>query len=60
MYTDTDFAGLYNTEDKQDPVSVNNRSGILLMFGYHPILWSSQLQTKIALSTLEAEYIALS
>ena len=40
MYADADFAGLYNTEDKQDPVSVKSRSGILLTFGNVSILWS--------------------
>ena len=60
MYADDDFAELYTTEDKMDPVSVKSRSGVLLTFGNIPILWSSKLQSEIALSTLEAESIALS
>ena len=60
MFADDDFTGMHNTEDKQDYVSVKSRSGILLTFRNVPILWSSKLQTKIALSTLEAGYIALS
>ena len=60
MYADADFAGLFATEDKMDPVSVKSRTGVLLTFGSVPILWASKLQTEIALSTLEAEYIALS
>ena len=59
-YADADFAGLYTTEDKMDPVSVKSRTGVLLTFGDDPILWSSKLQSEIALSTLEAEYITLS
>ena len=43
-----------------DHVSVKNRSGGLLTFGNVPILWSSKLQSKISLSTLEADYIVLS
>ena len=43
-----------------DPISVKSRTGILLNFGKVPIFWSSKLQLEIALSTLEAEYIALS
>ena len=60
MFCDADVAGLYSTEDKIDPVSVKSRSGVLLTFGNVPILWSSKLLAEIALSTLEAEYIALS
>ena len=60
MYADADFAWLYTTEDKMDHVSVKSRTGVLLTFGNVPILWSSKLQCEIALSTLEAEYIALS
>ena len=33
---------------------------MLLIFGNVPILWSSKLQSEIFLSTLEAEYNALS
>ena len=38
MYADADLSGLYNTEDKQDPVSVKSRYGIVLTFGSVPIL----------------------
>ena len=58
MYADADFAGVYVTEEKMDPVSVKGRTGVLLTFGNTPILWSSKLYSEIALSTLEAEYIA--
>jgi hypothetical protein len=60
MYCDADFAGLWNHEDDQDPTCVKSRSGIILTLGGCPLTWSSKLQTEIALSTLEAEYIALS
>ena len=59
-YVDADFAGLWSIEDEQDPVSVKSRTGFLLMFMNCPLLWVSKLQTQIALSTMEAEYIALS
>ena len=59
-YVDADFAGLFRCEDDQDPVSVKSRTGYLRMFGGCPLLWVSRLQTEIALSTTEAEYIALS
>ena len=60
LFADADFAGLFVAEDKHDPVGVKSRTGLLLNFGGVPIYWSSKLQSEIALSTLEAEYIALS
>ena len=60
LFADADFAGLFVAEDKHDPISVKSRTGLLLNFGGVPILCSSKLQSEIALSTLEAEYIALS
>jgi hypothetical protein len=59
-FVDADFAGLWNHEDEQDATSVKWRSGYLLMFMGCPLIWGSKLQTQIALSTMEAEYIALS
>jgi hypothetical protein len=39
---------------------VMSRTGFVIMYAGCPITWSSKLQTEIALSTTEAEYIALS
>jgi hypothetical protein len=47
-------------EDATDPRSARSRTGYLLTLGDVPILWKSKLQPQIALSTMEAEYIALS
>eukprot|EP00956_Cyclotella_meneghiniana_P009886 scaffold13670_cov55-Cyclotella_meneghiniana.AAC.1 len=59
-YPDADFAGLYGQEDSQDPHCARSRTGyVILAFGC-PVLWRSKLQTEIALSTMEAEYVALS
>eukprot|EP00733_Pompholyxophrys_punicea_P000483 Pompholyxophrys_punicea_v1_NODE_136_length_3267_cov_3.636364.p3 type:complete len:181 gc:universal NODE_136_length_3267_cov_3.636364:718-176(-) len=60
LYADADFAGLWNSETRDDPISVKSRSGYLVTLGGTPVVWSSKLQTEIALSTQEAEYIALS
>ena len=60
LFAIVDFAGLLSSENCMDPISVKSRTGILLNFGKVPIFWSSKLQSKIALSTLEAEYIDLS
>ncbi len=59
-YCDADFAGLWRHEDEQDPACVKSRTGYLITLGNCPVTWVSKLQTEIALSTLEAEYIALS
>ena len=59
-YVDADFAGLWGVEHDQDPVSVKSRTGYLIKFMGCPLLWVSKLQTQIALSTMESEYIALS
>ncbi len=59
-YADADFAGLYGYEDSQDPVCVKSRTGYVLLLADCPLLWVSKLQTLVASSTMEAEYIALS
>jgi hypothetical protein len=59
-YPDADFAGLYNTKDAQDPHCVRSRTGFVILVAGCPVLWKSKLQSEIALSTMEAEYVALS
>jgi hypothetical protein len=59
-FVDADFAGLYGRELDSNPTSVKSRTGFLITLGDAPIIWKSQLQTEISLSTLEAEYSALS
>ncbi len=60
LYVDADFAGLWKYEDEQDPVCVKSRTGYVITLGNSPVSWVSKLQTEIALSTTEAEYIAMS
>jgi hypothetical protein len=59
-YVDADFAGLWGFEDPQDPTCVKSRTGYVLCLSGCPIIWASKLQSDIALSTMEAEYNALS
>jgi len=59
-YPDADFAGLWNREDVQDPHCVCSRTGYIINLADCPVLWKSLLQTEIALSTMEAEYVAMS
>lgn len=50
-YTDADYAGCHDTR--------RSTSGYIFMCASGPITWSSQRQSVVALSTTEAEYIAL-
>ena len=59
-YVDADFAGGWQQADSDDADNVLSRTGMVIMYANCPIYWSSSLQTEIALSTAEAEYIALS
>ncbi len=59
-YVDADFAGPWTSSTSEDPSSVKSRTGYVITFASCPVLWSSKLQTEVALSTTEAEYIALS
>ena len=53
------FSGLWGYEDDQDPICVCSRTGYVMTMGGCSINWTSKLQTEIALSTTDAEYIAL-
>jgi hypothetical protein len=59
-YVDADFAGSWCKETSAKPASVLARTGYVIRLFGCPILWVSKLQTEIALSTTESEYIALS
>ena len=59
-YPDANFAGLWGHEHPQDPHCVRSRTGYVITFAGCPVVWVSKLQTEIALSTMESEYIALS
>ena len=59
-FVNADSVGLYRYKDDQEPVSVKLCTGFLLIFAGCPSMWVSKLQTEIALSMTEAEYIVLS
>ena len=60
-YVDADFAGLWDAETAEhDRTTARSRSGFIVKFAGCPVIWSSKLQTEIALSTTAAEYVALS
>ena len=58
-FVDADFSGNWNAIDSEDPENVLSRTGYIIYYGRCPIHWVSKLQTEIALSTTESEYIAL-
>jgi hypothetical protein len=60
LNVDADFAGLWSPSNTHDPISVKSRTGYVITFASCPVLWSSKLQSEIALSTTESEYIAMS
>jgi hypothetical protein len=60
LYPDADFAGIWGIEKPDDPSCVRSRTGFIITLGSAPITWASRMQTEIALSTMEAEYIACS
>ena len=51
-YVDSDFAG-----DQDEGYST---TGVVLYFAGGPVDWTSKKQTVVAISTVEAEYVALS
>jgi hypothetical protein len=58
-YPDADFAGMYGYEENDDPTCVKSRTGYVITVADCPVLWQSKLQSETALSTMEAEIIAL-
>ena len=60
MFCDADFAGLYKRDPDRSVDSARSRTGYIVKLSNCPLVWKSHLQTEVALSTLEAEYSALS
>jgi hypothetical protein len=60
MFVDVDFSGRWHKEYSHLRDSVLSRTGYIVTFCGCPITWASKLQSEIALSTTESEYIALS
>jgi hypothetical protein len=50
---------MYGHEKPTDPACATSHSGFVIVFARVPVLWQSKLQTQTALSTMEAEAIAL-
>ena len=59
-FVDTDFAGGWTKDDPLNPENALSCSGFVILCAGIPIFWRSKLQAEIALSTCEAECVALS
>ena len=59
-YVDADVAGLYPLEEITDPTCVKSRAGWVVCICNCPVMWASKLMPELCLSTMEAEYCALS
>jgi len=59
-YVDVSFTGERNTAWSDELSSIMSRIGYIILYANYPIVWTSKLQTEIALSTTESKYIAFS
>lgn len=60
MFVDADYAGMWHREYSELKECALSRTGYIITYCGCPIHWASKLQSEIALSTTESEYIALS
>ena len=59
-FVDASFAPGWMPDDPHEATNLLSRTGYVINYANCPVHWSSKMQTEIALSTAEAEYIALS
>ena len=60
IYVDADFAGNWDPKETQDRDTARSRHGYIAMYAGCPIMWKSQLQGEITLSSTESEYTGMS
>jgi hypothetical protein len=60
MFIDADFAGMWHREYSELRECALSCTGYIITYCGCPIHWASKLQSEIALSATESEYIALS
>jgi hypothetical protein len=61
VYVDADFAGNWIPNEAMDDANTaRSRYGYIVMYNGCPVTWASRMQTEVALSTTESEYIGLS
>ena len=61
IYPDADFAGAWDPElAGEDIDTARSRHGYIVTYAGAPLLWKSQMQGEVALSSTESEFIGLS
>ena len=58
-FVDANYAGLWSYEHPNNADCVQSHSRHVFLIGGCLVVWSSKLQTEIALSTMQVEYVAL-
>ena len=60
VYADASFTGDWDPENSGwDPDTARSRTGSATMYASCPVIWACKLQTEIAFSTTESEYLAV-
>ena len=61
VHVDADFSGNWDpSAPEKDRDTARSRHGYIISYEGCPLLWKSQMQTEIALSSTESEYIGMS
>jgi hypothetical protein len=60
VFVDVDFARGWDPDDALNADNIYSCTGYVICYARCPVFWQSKLQTEIALSIAEAEYIVLS
>ena len=60
LYVDADFSGNWDANETWDRDTARSRHGYIIKYEGCAIMWKSQMQTEIALSSTESEYTGLS
>ena len=61
VYVDADFSGNWDPKaPHKDKDTARSRHGYIIMYNKCPIIWKSQMQTEVCLSSTESEYVGLS
>jgi hypothetical protein len=61
VYVDANFSGNWDPKaPEMDRDTARSRHGYIIMYEKCPIIWKSQMQTEVCLSSTESEYVGLS